>query len=919
MASLTCPIATRLTRHDSPVSVRPVPTRSRASGRAGLVPTTSAMSAVQDQSDGIALDAADVAFRAVADASPLLVWVTDLSDRVVWFNRRYYDFTGRTPDEELGSRWLECVHPDDLDRALASFDAAFADRIPYEVDYRLLRADGEYRWVVDAGVPRYNGTGDFVGYVGSCADVSDRINAETARRLGDDRFRALVQHSMDMVSIYDSKARFSFASPSYETVLGYSPEELLGTKPVELSHPDELARVSDLFARQIQLAGVPEPIEHRVRHKDGSWRYVESIAVDLSHDPAVGGILVNARDVTERRRAEILSADQARILELVARGVPLVETLDAVVRMIERWNPGARGAVTVVDQHPRTMRFVAAPNLPADLIAAIDMLDVSPLAPNPDEGGIMWGPVLIEQHVPEAGAALLAHGFSSHWTGLIADAAGERANVGAVLLYRQEAAAEPSESDRRIVEVAANLAAIAIDRDTVQARLAHQASHDSLTGLPNRQTVLERLRYISEGSQHDRSESAVLFLDIDRFKVLNDSVGHAAGDTLLEELGARLRTALRPGDLVARFGGDEFVMVCERVGDEHEAYALANRILEVVREPFCIDENQVVVTASVGIAMVDGRAPEALLRDADAAMYWAKERGRARSELFDEQLRQRVVERLDVERELRRAVEEDELVLYYQPIVALESGRLVGFEALLRWPHPTRGVLEPHDFLSVAEETGLIRPIDVWVRHEACSQAARWRKEHPEWGQFLMGVNVGASDLRDRDLARSVESALRVSGLEPAGLVLEISERFLADDTQSALVLLGRLRELGVRLALDDFGTGAAALVHLKALEVDSIKIDRSFVAGLGVNRFDDAIVDAMVELTRRLDLTPVAEGVETAAQERILLGAGCTFAQGHRFAPALGPDDTVEHLERPGSRMTFDTTSELPRRQPTA
>jgi diguanylate cyclase (GGDEF)-like protein/PAS domain S-box-containing protein len=731
--------------------------------------------------------------------------------------------------------------------------------------------------------------------------VSADLPAGGGRLVGDERVRALVRHSLDMVSIYDAAGRYLFASPSHERVLGYRPEDLVGTSPVRLLHPDECDDVASDFALQLN-AEVPVPVEHRIRHHDGSWRYIESIAVDLSDDPGVGGVLVSARDVTDRRQAEILAADQARILEQVARGASLRDAATAIVEMVERWTPDAHGALAVVDEEAGVLRTVATPQLEDDVVDALDGFPVGPVREQYATEVIVTD-VKVRDFHPETGQTLLDHGYLGWWAATIRAPEDERA-LGALTLFRRDGRG-PDEHERRLLVTAANLAAIAIDRARDQERLAHQASHDALTGLPNRQLVVERLRQASRHPRRRGARTAVLFLDIDRFKVLNDSVGHDAGDRLLVEMGARLREVLRPGDLVARFGGDEFVMVCEGVGEELDAYTLANRILEIVCQPFEIDQSTVVVTASVGIAMVDGRDAEDLVRDADAAMYWAKERGRARAELFDDALRDRVVRRHEVERELRGVVEQGSLALYYQPIVSLVTGRLAGFEALLRWPHPTRGLLTPDAFLEVAEEAGLARPLGAWVRNEACRQAAQWERDHPEWGEFMMSVNLTSSELRDHDLAPAIAATVEDAGIDPARLVFEITERFLADDTDAAAKILLGLRDLGVQLALDDFGTGAAALLHLKQLPVDSIKIDRTFVAGLGVDRFDDAIVDAIVDLTRHLGLRSVAEGVETTAQEQHLRSVGCRLAQGHRFAPALAPADLELYLARRGGPIT--------------
>lgn len=708
-----------------------------------------------------------------------------------------------------------------------------------------------------------------------------------------ERLRALLDHSFDLVSIYGADARFRFATPSHEQLLGYTVEELLGTSPVDLLHPDDRDEVTNAFAEQLRPGGDPVPVEHRIRHRDGSWRWVESVAMDLTDDPAVDGILVNAREVTDRRRAEQLAAEQAKILESIARSAPLDEVLLELVAMVEAWMSDATALIMAVDEAAGVLRSVASPHLDPALRTALDGFPTE--AAEAYGGDLIVTDVKINPAHPGTGEALLEMGYRSWWAAPISDTDADR-TLGAVVVMRSDDA-PPDSTDRTLLGVAANLASIVIARDAAQAQLARQATHDSLTGLPNRQHVLERLHRIAQHPRKGGPLTAVLFLDIDRFKVLNDSVGHEAGDLLLVAMGERLQGALRPGDLVARFGGDEFVMVCEQIGTEYDAYLLATRLLDIVQAPFSIHGNEVVVTASIGIAMVDGNAPQELLRDADAAMYWAKERGRARAEIFDEALRERVVARLTTERELRQAIDDGSFMLVYLPVVSFVTDQLVGFEALLRWHHPSRGLLAPGTFLQVAEECGLIRPIGAWVREAAFRQQATWAAEHPEWGQLIMGINLSPGELRDRDLIPQITSAIGELELDPTLLSFEVTERLVVEDLDLALSVLTKLRNLGAQLALDDFGTGTAPLSDLKNLPVNVVKIDRSIVSGIGRDAFDEIVIGSTVDLTRRLGLFSVAEGVETEAQEEKLRALGCFMAQGNRFCGPLSASEVEEIL----------------------
>jgi diguanylate cyclase (GGDEF)-like protein len=434
-------------------------------------------------------------------------------------------------------------------------------------------------------------------------------------------------------------------------------------------------------------------------------------------------------------------------------------------------------------------------------------------------------------------------------------------------------------------------------RSRIQDELAHSADHDALTGLPNRRLFMARLERALDPARSGPGHVAVLFVDLDRFKLINDTAGHHLGDQVLIQVARRLADALRPADTVARFGGDEFTVLCQQVADTAGATAIADRLAAAVAMPVALGDTEIMLAASIGICMTEpGRDRDAatLLRDADAAMYQAKARGRDRYEIFDETLRATALARLETEGSLRRAIDGDELCLHYQPEIVLESGALFGVEALMRWQHPTRGLVAPGDFIPIAEETGLIVAMGEWALRTACAQAVAW----PEGDVPRVAVNLSARQLAQPELASVVADVLAETGLPGRRLMVEVTESTLLVDGELARETLLDLKRLGVTVALDDFGTGYSSLSFLRRFPVDIVKIDGSFVAGLGRDQEDTAIVRAIVSMAASLGLLAVAEGVERPEQAEALRVLGCDVAQGFHFARPAPADQLVGALQ---------------------
>jgi diguanylate cyclase (GGDEF)-like protein/PAS domain S-box-containing protein len=438
------------------------------------------------------------------------------------------------------------------------------------------------------------------------------------------------------------------------------------------------------------------------------------------------------------------------------------------------------------------------------------------------------------------------------------------------------------------------------DRKRAEEQLLHDAFHDALTGLPNRALFMDHVKMAIQRSRRSGDRLfAALFLDLDRFKIINDSLGHMVGDQLLVGIAHRLEACLRPGDTVARLGGDEFTILLEDLSTTDDAIDVALRVQEAVTQPFNIGGHEVFTTASIGIALSNTgyERAEDLLRDADTAMYRAKMEGKKRHVVFDKAMHDRAMELLQIETDLRRAITRKEFFLNYQPIVNLETGKVASFEALVRWRHPERGLVGPCEFIPVAEETGLIVPLGQWVLNEACWQMRAWQKLGLAGDDVTMSVNLSSRQFSQADLIEQVSSALRDAGLKSANLKLEITESMVMENIDTAIGMLAQLRALGVGLSIDDFGTGYSSLSYLHRFPIDTLKIDRSFVTQMTDNAENAEIVRTIVTLARSLDMHVIAEGVETGEQLRRLGGLGCDYGQGYLFSRPVGAGQAVELL----------------------
>jgi diguanylate cyclase (GGDEF)-like protein/PAS domain S-box-containing protein len=714
-------------------------------------------------------------------------------------------------------------------------------------------------------------------------------------------FRTLLHNISDTVSIVGADGQVQFTSRATTGLMGYPASQWVDFHSLDLVHPDDVASAVEAWEEGLANPGREITGEVRMRHANGTWQDIAVTGVNLLDDPDVAGIVLTTRNITPLRRAERLASSQARVLEAIARGEALDDVAHACIDLLQENGVDGRASVYLLDEDRLELRAGQAPPPVVDWVRDTERsLDRSLC----DQAIATGAPVIVDdlaavELAPGLRAIAEAEGLGAAWSQPVVAIATGRPVGSLSVLY--EAPHHPSPHERRAADVACNLMAIAIERVETEERMAHQALHDGLTGLPNRTLLLDRLDHALARSQRTRAPIALLFCDIDRFKVVNDSLGHNVGDQLLVAFARRVEAVVAPGDTVARFGGDEFVVLIEDVDDEEHPVRLAEQLAATVAQPFLLPAGkEVYLTVSIGLAIAtDDHTGDAWLRDADAAMYRAKEAGRNRLAQFDSAMRDAAVARLQIENDLRRAVERGELVVHYQPIIDLRTGRIAGAEALVRWQHPDRGLLAPIEFIAVAEDIGTIGALGHHVLDLAVGEIARLQPSvHRPNRPFGLAVNVSARQLSDPELDHQVQTVLERHDWPGASLILEITESALVSGLDAPFQVMDRLEQLGVALAIDDFGTGWSSLTRLGHIPVDVIKIDRSFVGAIdGGDERLARMVDTVIGIAGALDHRTAAEGVETHAQLDHLRRARCDLAQGYLFAKPMPIAELAELL----------------------
>jgi diguanylate cyclase (GGDEF)-like protein/PAS domain S-box-containing protein len=795
---------------------------------------------------------------ALIDQLPGLVWYAGTDGACRFVNRAWLEFNGRSLAETLNDGWLDSILHADRHQVAAAVSRAAEHRESFRIEYRLLRAAGDYGWIVHQAGPYYDQEGRFSGLLGSCHDISAQKQAEVAAETRERQLRLIAEHVPTQIAYFDSETQqCKFANRQYARHNGWESEaSILGKTFTEIIG----AEASEMIKPYVERARKKESVtyERPFRMPGGEQRAVEvSLVPHLDRFDEMIGTCVLMHDVTRHREAERNMRDSESLLR---------RFMDSINEGILMHQDGR-----VIECNEPIGRLVGV--LPNDLI----------------------GRPVLDLVAPEHKTRVrdnIRLDFEGRYEASLVHRDGRRV---------------PTEIISRMTEYRGRVVRMAVLRDITErkqaeARIQYMAHHDALTGLPNRAWLVERLETLLERADQSDVEGAVMFIDLDHFKGVNDSLGHYYGDQLLQKLAERVERCVRRSDIVARLGGDEFLVVLSPIETSDQAGNMAERIMQALSEPMDMESHKVATGCSIGIALYprDGSSADDLIKNADTAMYLAKEQGRGNYQFFTQSLSDIAFETFATESRLREAIKHQQFVLHYQPQVQVTDGRLVGIEALVRWNDPERGLVPPDQFVPIAEQRGLIQAIGLWVLRAACQQNKQW--QDAQLPCVPIAVNLSPLQFKQPNFVADVARVLQETGLEPAYLEIELTESLLVDDAVLMTRTLHELKDLGVKLTIDDFGTGYSSLSYLKYYPIDKLKIDRSFIQNVPRDQDNVAITTAIVNMAKSLKMMVLAEGVENPAQLQFLSTLNCEQVQGFMIARPLAASDLQEWLSQWGS-----------------
>ncbi len=712
-----------------------------------------------------------------------------------------------------------------------------------------------------------------------------------------DMYKSLFNNNSDPCFAISINGDFLHINKAAESLTGYTSAEFSSLSYAELIDESQLENTLNRIEKL--LHGHAENAELTIKNKQGERIELSIVALPIYKDERTIGIVGVAKDVTSKNYIASLVKEQNKILKMIVSGTKYTLILDEIVSIVENFAKDCLCSVMIADQEAKKLYTASSPNLPDEFI---DFINGIPIAPNTGSCGTAAYKkmqVVVEDISNDCLWAdyrdiALKHGLQACWSTPVFDSNNDV--IGCFAIYHRIPTA-PSANVKKLIEEATYLTSLVIQRGLAEEKIHRLAYHDDLTGLPNRRVFADNLKVAITNFQPTCSirHLALLFMDLDRFKVINDTLGHHIGDELLQEFADRLKHCVGTNGIVSRQGGDEFILLLENVTEE-EVRSKANKVIDILSSPFLIGGHEIFITPSIGISMhpKDGDDDVTLIRNADIAMYEAKKKGRNNYQFYNEKFDFQSSELLVLETELRKADITKHFILHFQPIIDLKTNAVTSAEALIRWQHPKFGLISPDKFIRIAEDTGLIIPIGEWVIRKVCQEI----KERIRRGfiPINFSVNLSLRQFFDSNLVTTMASILEEEGIEPSYITLEITES-MTMDVEKASQILYQLKELGVEISIDDFGTGYSSLQYLQKFPIDYLKIDKSFIQNIVVNKDDYNIASTIIVMAHNLGLKVIAEGVETEEQVEILKGFKCEKAQGYFYSKPL-PLDELRLLE---------------------